>query len=188
MVSDELVKFHSLRTRRPVPRSWQLRRLLWSFVQATLFRCSFHTFNGWRAILLRLFGAKIGPKCTIRRTSRVYYPWNLTMGEVSGLGDNAEVYNLAPMRIGNRVLISQEAYLCGGTHDYRESAMPLVASPIEIGDDAWVCARAFVGPGVRIGAGAIVGAASVVVKDVPEWVIVAGNPARLVKERERLTQ
>lgn len=182
---DDIEAFRRARTARPVPRAWQARRLLWSMVQATLYRFSFHTFNGWRAALLRLFGATVGPGCTIRRTSRVYYPWNLTMGAVSCLGDRAEVYNLGPVVIGDRVTVSQEAYLCAGTHDYRLPAMPLVTRPIVVKDDAWLCARAFVGPGVTVGEGAIVGAASVAMKDVPDWTIVAGNPARAVKARPR---
>jgi putative colanic acid biosynthesis acetyltransferase WcaF len=182
----EIDAFRDVRAARPVPRSWQIKRLAWSAVQATLFRLSFHTFNRWRAALLRLFGAKIAPGCTIRRTVRVYYPWNLSMGPVSCLGDDAVVYNLGPVSLGARATISQEAYLCAGTHDYRDLAMPLVVRPIFVGEDAWICARAFVGPGVTVGEGAIVGAGAVAMADVPEWTIAAGNPARPVKPRPRL--
>lgn len=184
-VDDDIAAFRKVRAARPVPRSWQVKRLLWAGVEMTLFRWSFHTFNNWRGLLLRLFGARIAPGCTIRRTSRVYYPWNLTVGAVSAIGDRVEIYNLGPVTIGDRVTVSQEAYLCAGTHDYRQRSMPLLTPPITIKDDAWVCARAFVGPGVTVGEGAIVGAASVAMRDVPDWTIVAGNPAQVIKTRER---
>ncbi len=167
----------------PVPTCAKIRRLFWSILQNTLYRYSFHTFSRWRAFLLRLFGAKVGHRCTIRRTSKVYYPWLLEMGDLSCLGDHSEVYNLGRIVIGQRVSLSQYAYLCAGTHDYTRVDMPLVTKPITIGDDAWICAKAFVGPGVTVGAGAIVAACAVAVKDVPAWTIVAGNPARPVKPR-----
>lgn len=178
----------TLRNTSPVPRNERVRRLLWSMVQATFYRGSFHTWSGWRATLLRAFGARVGRQCTIRRTSRVYYPWKLVLGDFSSLGDAAEVYNLGPVTIGQRVTVSQEAYLCAGTHDYTRITMPLVTMPITIGDDAWICARAFVGPGISIGEGAIVAACAVAVKDVPPWTIVGGNPAKAVKTREKLVR
>lgn len=168
----------------PVTAGAKVRRLLWSIVQGTLFRLSFHTWSGWRATLLRTFGARIGRKCMIRRTVRVYYPWNLCLGDLSSLGDGAEIYNLGQVTIGQRVTISQQAYLCAGTHDYTRRTMPLLTPPIAIGDDAWICARAFIGPGATVGAGAVVAAAAVVVKDVPPWTIVGGNPARHIRERQ----
>ena len=166
------------------PTSWKIRRLLWSMVQCTLYRYSFHTWSNWRSTLLRLFGAKIGKQCGIRRTSRVYYPWLLEIGELAIIGDNAELYDLGPVTIGDRAMVSQEAYLCAGTHDYTQPAIPLITRPIIIGSDASICARAFVGPGVTVGNGAVVGACAVVTKDVPAWTVVAGNPARAVKKRE----
>jgi putative colanic acid biosynthesis acetyltransferase WcaF len=170
----------------PPPLRRRLWRVAWAVVEMTLFRYSFHTSNAWRARLLRSFGAQIGSGCTVRRTARVYYPWNLRMGSVSALGDRAEVYNLGTVTIGDRVIVSQEAYLCAGTHDYRDPGMPLLTPPITIKSDAWVCARAFVGPGVTIGEGAILGAAAVAMRDVPDWTIVAGNPATFIRTRERL--
>lgn len=185
MINPDVVGFRKQRAAPPVPRSWQVKRLIWAVVEGTVYRWSFHTMNGWRAWLLRRFGATIGPGCTIRRTSRVYYPWLFTMGGVSCLGDRAVVYNLAPVTIGERVMVSQEAYLCAGSHDHRFQAMPLIAKPITLGDDSWVCARVFVGPGVDVGPGAIVGAMAVAMRNVDAWAIVAGNPATFIRERER---
>ena len=184
---DEASEIRKIRAKPPTSRAEQVRRLAWSAVEATLYRWSFHTWNRWRVFLLRTFGARIGPGCTVRRTSRVYYPWKFTMGAVACLGDRCVVYNLGPVTIGDRGLVSQEAYLCAGTHDHRRLSMPLVARPITLKDDSWVCARAFVGPGVLVGEGAIVGAAAVVMRDVPDWTIVAGNPATFLKRRERPT-
>lgn len=175
------------RVTSPTTTGTKLGRLLWAAVEMTLYRWSFHTFDGWRCMLLRLFGAKIGPRCAIRRTSRVYYPWNLTMGSVSCLGDDVVIYNLAPVTLGDRVTISQEAYICAGTHDYNLISMPLITKPIVLKDDSWICARVFVSPGVTVGEGGIVGAGSVVTRDVADWTIVAGNPAKAVKNRERPT-
>lgn len=168
----------------PVSTWEKIKRVLWSIVEATAYRKSFHTWSAWRRMLLRIFGAKIGRKTMIRRTSRVYYPWKLTLGELSSLGDRAEIYNLGPVTIGARVTISQLAYICAGTHDFTKASMPLLTPPIVIEDDAWICAEAFIGPGVTVGKGAVVAAAAVVVKDVPPWAIVGGNPAKFIKERE----
>jgi len=107
----------------------------------------------------------------------------LTLGEQASIGEWALIYNLGPVMIGDRATISHRAHLCAGTHDYRDPTLPLLRLPIEIGPQAWVCAEAFVGPGRRVGEGAIVGAAAVVVSDVPDWEIVAGNPARIIKRR-----
>ena len=152
-------------------------------VEGALFRCSFHTMNGWRSFLLRMFGARVGRKCIIRRTVRVYYPWLVEIGDRVVIGDAANIYSLGKITIGDGAMISQEAYLCAGTHDYTDPALPLVTMPINIGREAWVCARGFVGPGVSVGEGAVVAACGVVVKDVPAWTVVGGNPAMFIKKR-----
>lgn len=184
MSDQEVNNLLKVRARSELPRLQLARRLIWSIVQATFYRYSFHTWNGWRAMLLRLFGARVGKGCTIRRTSKVYYPWKLVMGTGSCLGDDCEVYNLGPVTLGDWVTISQEAYICAGTHDYRYRTMPLITTPITLKDDSWICARAFVGPGVTVGQGAIVGACAVAMKDVEDMAIVAGNPAVFVRRRE----
>ena len=174
----------ALRNISPVSFSWKVRRLIWSMVQGTVYRYSFHTQSAWRAFLLRCFGAKIGRQCTVRRTSRVYYPWLLELGDLACLGDDCTVYNLGKITIGTRASISQEAYLCAGTHDYRDISLPLITAPVTIGADVWICARAFIGPGRTVGEGAVVAACAVVVRDVPPWTIVGGNPAKPIGHRE----
>lgn len=183
MIDDRLA---ARRIISPVPFAMKMRRVLWAAVQSTLYRYSFHTANTFRAALLRLFGARIGRHCTLRRTSTVYYPWQFSLDDLSTLGDNATVYNLGTIAIGRRVTISQQAYLCAGSHNYRVPEMTLLTPPITIGDDAWICARAFVGPGVTVGNGAILGACGVAFDDLDPWAIYSGNPASKLKPRPPL--
>jgi putative colanic acid biosynthesis acetyltransferase WcaF len=107
----------------------------------------------------------------------------LEIGEDSAIGEDALVYNLGRVTIGARSTISQRAHLCAGTHDYRDPTMPLLKPPVTVGNDVWICADAFVGPGRQIGDGAVVGARAVVVKDVEPWTVVGGNPAVFIKRR-----
>lgn len=165
-------------------RREQAGRVAWRIVEATLFRWSPTPCNGWRALLLRLFGATIGATCCIRPTVRCEVPWNLELGDFATLGDQVIVYSLGRVRVGSRASVSQYSHLCAGTHDHTVPDMPLIKSPIEIGDDAWVAADVFVGPGVTIGAGTVVGARSGVFSDLPPWTICVGTPARPVGPRE----
>lgn len=153
-----------------------------------LFRFSPRPCFAWRCFILCCFGARIGREVHVYATAHVYFPWNLTIGDFSAIGEEALIYNLGPVTIGSRVTISHRAHICAGTHDYTRADLPLLKPPITIGDQAWVCAEAFVGPGVRIGEGAIVGARAVAVRDVPPWTIVAGNPAVPIKQRELSTE
>jgi putative colanic acid biosynthesis acetyltransferase WcaF len=170
------------RRQRPYTRREYIGRVLWT-VAGPLFRFSPRPLFGWRRFLLRLFGARIGRQAHVYPSARVYLPWNLTLGEEASIGEWALIYNLGPVTIGDRATISHRAHLCAGSHDYRDPALPLLRPPIEIGAQAWVCADAFIGPKVRVGEGAVVGAAAVVMRDVGDWEIVAGNPARVVKRR-----
>ena len=158
-------------------------RLLWAIVQMTLFRFSFHTWNRFRVFLLNSYGAEVDDTCFIRRTARIECPWRLTMGKNSCLGDGVIVYCLGKITIGDRVSISQYAHICAGTHDYTKDDMPLLRPPIDIEDDAWIAADAFVGPGVTVGEGAILGARGVAIHDLDPWTIYGGNPARSLKPR-----
>lgn len=160
----------------------QLRRVGWALA-GPLFRFSPRPFFGWRRFVLRCFGASVGRDVNIYPSARVVMPWNVAIGDWSAIGEDALIYNLGKVSIGARVTISQRVHLCGGTHDYTKADMPLIKSPIVIADNAWICADAFVGPGVTVGEGAVVGARGVVVRDVPPWAVVGGNPARVVKQR-----
>ncbi len=139
-------------------------------------------------MLLRAFGANIGPGAHPYPAARIWAPWNLTMGAGSCLADGVDCYSVAPIVIGAHATVSQYSYLCSASHDYGDPAMPLVIARIEIGPDAWVAAAAFIGPGVAIGHGAVVGARSTVTRDVGAWTVVAGSPATLRHHRPRFTR
>jgi putative colanic acid biosynthesis acetyltransferase WcaF len=158
------------------------RRVCWSGGQVA-FRYSPRPCFGWRRFVLRCFGARIGREVHVYPSARIYFPWNLTVGDWSAIGEDAFIYNLGLVTVGQQVTISQRAHVCAGSHDYTDPAMPLLKPPIEIADQAWICADAFVGPGVKVGQGAVVGARAVVTKDVEPWAIVAGNPAKFIKNR-----
>lgn len=159
-------------------------RVLWGLTEP-LFRFSPRPFWGWRRVLLRLFGAKIGCAVHVYPSVRITTPWNLEIRADAAVGDHAILYALGPMRIGARATISQGAHLCAGTHDISDPTRPLLKPPITIGDDVWVCADAFIGPGIVIGDGAIVGARAVAMKDVPAYAVMAGNPARQIGSTQR---
>src|SRR6516162_10860652 len=159
------------------------RRRLWTLAHP-LFRFSPRPCFGWRRLLLRCFGAKIGRSVHVYPSATIYFPWNLEAGDESAIGEQAFIYNLGRVTLGPRVTISHRAHLCAGTHDYTKPDFPLLRLPIIIGSDAWICADAFVGPGVTIGEGAIVGARAVAMKDVGARSIVVGNPARESKKRD----
>jgi putative colanic acid biosynthesis acetyltransferase WcaF len=178
---------HSIqRARRtsPYSASEKFARLLWGAVQATLFRWSFHNWYGVRRALLRAFGARLAPTANVRRTVTIECPWNLAIGAESSVGDRAILYCLGSVTIGRNVTVSQGAHLCAGSHDSRQRTMPLLRPPIEIGDEAWIAADAFVGPKVRVGEGAILGARAVALEDLEPWSIYLGNPATKVRARD----
>jgi putative colanic acid biosynthesis acetyltransferase WcaF len=158
-------------------------RLAWNAIWFLLFRPSPVLAHPWRRFLLRIFGARIESTAVVYPSARVWAPWNLRMEAGSCLARYVDCYCVAMVTVGKRAIVSQYSYLCSASHDYSLSSMPLVAGPISIGNDAWLAARAFIGPGVCVGEGAIVGACSAVFRDVEPWTIVGGNPARILKHR-----
>jgi putative colanic acid biosynthesis acetyltransferase WcaF len=119
----------------------------------------------------------------VHQRARIAMPWNLTLHDRACLGDRANAYSLGEIEIGARATVAQEAYLCTASHDFEQPGMPLTAAKITIGEDAFISARVFVLPGVTIGASSIIGACSVVTHDVPENVIAAGNPCKVLRPR-----
>jgi putative colanic acid biosynthesis acetyltransferase WcaF len=140
--------------------------------------------NSWKIFILRSFGAKIHKTAKVYSSVRVYAPWNLQMEEYSCLAPEVDCYNVDVIRIGSNVTISQKVYLCAASHDITKVSMPLITKPISIKAQAWVGADAYIGMGVTIEEGAVVGAKACVYKDVPAWTIVGGNPAKYLKKRE----
>ena len=127
----------------------------------------------------------MGTSCHFYPKSKVWAPWNLICAELVTAGDGVEIYNPAPIRFGSHVILSQEAYICGATHDYDDPAFPLLGYAMSIGAYAWICARASVAPGVKVGEGAVLGLGSVASKDLEPWTIYAGVPAVRIKARRR---
>jgi putative colanic acid biosynthesis acetyltransferase WcaF len=158
-------------------------RVLWELCWIIFCAWTPKPLNEWRLFWLRVFDAKIDGKPFVHQRARIAIPWNLTLHDRACLGDRANAYNLGEIEIGARATVAQEAYLSTGSHDFSQSGMPLVTAKITIGDDAFVGARAFVLPGVTIGARSVIGACSVVTHDVPENVIAAGNPCRVLHTR-----
>ena len=158
-------------------------RSVWELTQPIL-RLIPRQFWGLRRWLLRLFGARVGREVRIHRTVRIAIPWNLVIEDEVAIGDGVQIYNLGLVSIGAQATISQGAHLCAGTHDHRRPDLPLVKCTIAIGRAAWVCADVFIGPNVKVGDFAILGARTVVVRDVPPGLVVVGNPARIVGRRE----
>jgi len=169
----------------PYPAGALVRRLAWAAVQATLFRWSPRPWHGFRARLLRLFGADIPApgQVVIFPTAVVTFPWKLTLAPRAMVGPHVRLYNLAAITLCRGATLSQYCHLCAGTHDFRRWSMPLVAQPIVIGENAWLAADVFVGPGVTVGALCVVGARAVVVRDLPPSQVCVGHPARPVKDR-----
>jgi len=156
---------------------------LWWLVQATLFRCSPQVAYAWRRWLLRAFGAKIGKGVLIRPSVAVTYPWKLSIGDWSWIGDFVTLYTLGEIAIGDNVVVSQHCYICSASHDFTSPGFDIFTDPVNIESEAWLASDVFVSPGVRIGRGAVVGARSLVLDNVPEMMLCAGHPARVLRAR-----
>jgi putative colanic acid biosynthesis acetyltransferase WcaF len=167
------------------PLKHRLFRAAWNLTWAALGRWTPVPLYGWRRFLLNSFGARISSKARVYPGTTIWYPPNLSMGDHSVIGPGVIVYDMDRIEIGDYAIISQRAHLCGGTHDPDDANFQLIPKPITIGAKAWVAAEAFVGPGVTIGEGAVLGARGVAVKSIAPWQIHGGNPAKLIRERNR---
>jgi putative colanic acid biosynthesis acetyltransferase WcaF len=160
-------------------------RSLWNICWLLLYRPSPRPLHAWRSLILRLFGAKLGPNCHFYPSAKIWAPWNLICADQVTAGDGVEIYNPAPIVCGSHVIFSQGSYICGATHDYDDPAFPLLAYRMTFGAYAWICARASVAPGVNIGEGAVLGLGSVATRDLSPWIVYAGVPAEPIRERVR---
>lgn len=158
---------------------------VWWIVQSLLFSTSPQFMYGFRRFLLRLFGAKIGKKVIIRPSVKTTYPWKVSIGDYSWIGDDVVLYSLGKIEIGKNVVISQKCYICTGSHDYLQSDFPIFAKKIVIRDQSWLATDVFVAPGITIGEGSVIGARSSVYSDVPSNKICIGTPAKIIKDRIR---
>ncbi|AFD08012.1 acetyltransferase (isoleucine patch superfamily) [Solitalea canadensis DSM 3403] len=163
----------------------KVARCIWNISYLLLFKPFFlNFFNKWRILLLKIFGAKIMWSTNVYSSAKIWAPWNLEMGEYACLGPYVDCYNQGKIKIGANTTISQKAYLCASSHDISDPSNPLILKPITIEDQAWIAADSFIGPGVFIRQGAVVGARSAVFKNVDAWTVVGGNPAVFIKKRE----
>lgn len=177
-------EFSELRYVNKLSLKSRILRLVWGIVWCVAFRPTPRFgFAGWRRLVLRCFGAKIGVGCKIDPSCRIFAPWNLSMGNFVALGAGVDCYCVAPITLGNKIAVSQRSFLCSASHDISSLLRPLTSKPIVIGDHAWICAEAFVGPGVTVGEGSVVGARAAVFRDVAPWGVMLGNPAIRVRER-----
>jgi putative colanic acid biosynthesis acetyltransferase WcaF len=167
---------------RKYSRAEQAQRMCWGLGR-WMIRLSPRPCFAWRRAILRLFGARIGKNVNVYSSTYLYMPWNVDIGDWAALGEDVLVYSLGKVTIGRNASVSYRSHLCAGTHDFRDPALPLLKPPVVIEEGVWIGTEAFIGPGVTVHAGAIVGARAVVVKDVEPMVIVAGNPARIVGRR-----
>jgi putative colanic acid biosynthesis acetyltransferase WcaF len=161
----------------------KLARAAWSLLSPLFWSCWGRWGSALRVAALRLFGARIGSPSLVCGGVKVWMPWNLEMGSACTLGQDVEVYNFAPVHIADQSTVSQYSFLCSATHDYTHPHMPLIMSPITIGKGVWICARSFIGPHVTIEDGVVIGACSVVTKNMPAWTVCAGNPCKPLKKR-----
>lgn len=160
--------------------------IVWRFFFRFIFRFTpdiKFVFNPLRIVILRILGAKIGKEVLIRPTVKIFFPWNLIIGDYSWIGEDVHLYNLGKICIGNNVCISQYVKMNTGSHDYLSKTFDLIVKPITLNDHVWVGANSFINLGTVIGAGTIIGVGSNVIDELPENAICVGNPCKKIKDR-----
>lgn len=165
----------------------KIKNFIWWLVNITLFKWSpskFSVFRKYRVWLTRLFGSRIDYSCSLHPSCIIEYPWNVSIGKYSSVGEFAWVYAMAPISIGEKTCIGKDVYLLTGSHDIRSKNFNLVTNDIKIGSAVWIATGGRVLPGVSIGDGCVAGAFSVICKNVDPWTVVGGNPAKFIKNRE----
>jgi putative colanic acid biosynthesis acetyltransferase WcaF len=156
---------------------------LWLIVNLVLFRLCPFSFSALKRVVLRSFGAKIGRNVTIKPQVKITFPWKLTVGDHVWLGEECWLLNLERISIGNNVSISQRAFLCAGSHNYKSITFDLIVKPVTVEDGCWIGAGAWIGPGVTVGTHAVLTAGSVAGNNLESYGIYRGNPAVMVKRR-----
>jgi putative colanic acid biosynthesis acetyltransferase WcaF len=169
----------------PSPHSFWNKglRQVWGLCWLIFFRPSIWFWHAPRRMLLRLFGARVGRGVKIMPSVHIWAPWNLTLGDYASVAAGVDLYNPARIEIGAHATLSKRAFLCTATHEVDHRNMPLKSAPVCVRDGAWVCAEVYVHPGVTIGADAVAGVRSVVLRDVSPGDVVGGNPAVFLRKR-----
>ncbi len=166
----------------------RLVRLLWRVVWALLAAWTPPPLHRWRIFLINLFGGRVDRSCFVYGSVRIWYPPNLTMAPAATLGPGVDCYTMGPVSLGDHAVVSQGAFLCTGTHDIRHPNFQIFARPIHIGADTWIAAEAFVGPGVTVGDGAVLGARAAAFRNLDPWTVYLGNPATPISQRPVFTR
>ncbi|MBT0812290.1 WcaF family extracellular polysaccharide biosynthesis acetyltransferase [Litoribacter ruber] len=161
----------------------RMARIIWMIFYLFLFRYTPNPFHSWRATILRFFGAKVGKGVHVYPKVKIWAPWNLELEDYCGVANDVNLYSQGKITIGKKAVISQGAHLCAGTHDYTHPGFPQISKPINIGGHSWIAAEAFIHPGINIGEGAVIGARSVVTKNMPAWMVCSGHPCNPIKTR-----
>ncbi len=179
--------FKVYKQKTPYDSPWflteRIRLMAWEFFWGLFCVWSPKMCNSWRLFWLRIFGCKIHGKPFVHQRARFQMPWNVILHDHATIGDRANLYSLGVIEIKANAIIAQEAYLSAGTHDFCDPRLPLATAKITIGENVFVGARAFVMPGISIEEGTIIGACSVVTKNMPAWTVCAGNPCKPLKPR-----
>ncbi len=175
----DLSRFSSAGFDRGAPR---LKEAAWVAVKAVVFQTAWPLPSALRVALLRVFGARVGAHVIVRSRVNITFPWRLVLGDHVWIGEETLILSLAPVTIESNVCVSQRAFLCTGSHDYRSEAFDLQTAPITLRQGCWIGAQAFIGPGVEVGGGSVVSAGSVVMDSIAPRKLVRGNPAAVVKE------
>lgn len=162
----------------------RLLRVIWGLAWLALCRFTPPPLHPWRRLILRLFGAQIGKGARVHASVRIWLPANLDLGDQALIGPGAIIYNQGRIAIGARSVVSQRAYLCASSHDISDPHFQLVLRPITVGSGCWIATEAFVGPGVTVGDGAVIGARAALFGDAAENGVYSGNPAQLIKQRK----
>jgi putative colanic acid biosynthesis acetyltransferase WcaF len=165
-----------------VPGS-KIKIILWTFASALFFRTILPVPSAIKVAILKLFGAHIGTGIVIKPNVNIKYPWKLSIGDNTWIGEDVWIDNLAIVNIGDNCCLSQGCYLLTGNHDFTLSTFDLMISEINIKKEAWVGAKSVVCPGVTLQRASILTAGSVATKNLEELGIYQGNPAVKIKER-----
>lgn len=176
-----------LKNKRHVSFNTKIKRSIWNIISLFLFK-PFGTklFRRWRIMLLKLFGADLKWDSEVYCSVKLWAPWNLKMGHRACLGPDVICYNQDNVILEDDVVVSQYSYLCTASHDVNmlnTADNSLIIAPITIKEKAWIGSRAFVGLGVTIGKASVVGATASVYKNVEDYHVVGGNPAKTIKIR-----
>lgn len=169
-----------------MPFKAKIKNLLWLIINSTFFRFTppmFRIFKLYRVFLVKLFGGNIKWSCYLHPTTKIEYPWNLSMGELSSLGERSWIYALDRINIGEKCCIGKNVNLITGSHDINKSTFDLIIRPIKIGDCTWIATGATILPNVSIGNFCVIAANSTVTKNVIDNTVVGGNPAKYIKDR-----